>query len=308
MSELLVSLIICTRNRREILDRCLGSLLPQAFRREELEVLVVDSASSDDTPGLLDEYCRTYPRLRRVREEVKGLSRARNRGWSEAGGRYLTYLDDDAMIPDGYVDNLVSVLHEHQPDLLGGPIYPYYTSPKPSWFRDEYEIRRFEDRSGFSATCRVSGGNYTIRRDLLERLGLFDTNLGMNGDMPLIGEERQVLEKYRASTPKHLQKVYYSLECSILHHTPAEKMTVKGILARYFISGRTMQHIFKYDRKFVVNHVVAMPGKYVRRIASEVWSKGVRDADYVDIIRFFFYDLGVVWQYLVAGRRASRKS
>jgi glycosyltransferase involved in cell wall biosynthesis len=87
-----VSVIIPTHDRRELLSLTLRSVLRQ--RDVDFELLVVDDGSSDDTSELVHEV--HDPRVRLLRHEVAlGVSAARNHGIEEARGRWVAFLDDD---------------------------------------------------------------------------------------------------------------------------------------------------------------------------------------------------------------------
>ena len=88
----LVSIVVPTRNRAPLLGRTLASALAQ--RLVPLEVIVVDDASTDATPALLDEI--GDDRLRTVRHPQRcGVAAARNTGVAAAAGRWVAFLDDD---------------------------------------------------------------------------------------------------------------------------------------------------------------------------------------------------------------------
>ena len=87
-----VSVVIPTRNRSALLSRTLRSALRQ--EHVEFEVIVVDEASSDDTPALLSAVGDS--RVRVLRHEMpRGLSGARNHGAEHARAEWLAFLDDD---------------------------------------------------------------------------------------------------------------------------------------------------------------------------------------------------------------------
>lgn len=92
-----VSTIIPTYNRADILDRAIDSVLGQTF--EDLELIVVDDGSTDDTAELIAEY--DDPRLTFIEhDENRGGSVARNTGIEHASGDYFAFLDsDDAWRP-----------------------------------------------------------------------------------------------------------------------------------------------------------------------------------------------------------------
>ena len=87
-----VSVILPTRNRRALLEMTLRSVLWQ--REVDLEVIVVDEASTDSTPALLDTV--TDPRVHVIRNDApRGVSSARNQAVAVARGEWLAFIDDD---------------------------------------------------------------------------------------------------------------------------------------------------------------------------------------------------------------------
>ena len=87
----LVSVILPAYNRAEQVKRAALSVLAQT--EENLELIVVDDGSADDTLSALGEI--RDPRLRIVRQEHGGACRARNRGVSLARGKYAAFQDSD---------------------------------------------------------------------------------------------------------------------------------------------------------------------------------------------------------------------
>lgn len=243
MVQPLVSVVVCTFNRAGLVSRCLTSLLAQTAAAECFEVLVVDNNSSDATPEAVARVIAGAPGFRMVREPVQGLSRARNRGAREARGLYLTYLDDDAFVAPDYLEQLIAALGAYRPDLLGGPVYPFYEAKKPAWFKDCYETREYERTTRLSETCRVSGGNFTIRAEVLESLGGFDERLGMCGGNMGFCEDAGVLDAYRAAVPRERQRVCYCLECPVRHSVPAKKMRLGYMLARQYRLGKSLDRM-----------------------------------------------------------------
>jgi glucosyl-dolichyl phosphate glucuronosyltransferase len=237
ISHPVLSVIIGTYNRPELLERCLDSLLVQSSGFSVCEILVVDGSTNDATHQLVDGYTARESSIRYIYEVKPGHSNARNRGYYESKGDYLIYLDDDTMMPVEYLENVLDVVQKHAPDIIGGPIYPYYTSPKPRWFRDEFEIRKYEEQSGFSTRCSISGGNFIIGKSVLASLGLFDPNYGITKGRLNMLDDAKVLALYRSQTSPDQQKVYYSLECYVKHHTPREKMRLFYILKRQYMTG-----------------------------------------------------------------------
>ncbi|WP_273838467.1 glycosyltransferase family 2 protein [Halococcus sp. PRR34] len=87
-----VSVVLPTHNRADVLPRALDSVLEQTH--ENLEVIVVDDASTDDTESVIGDY--GDDRITYVRhEKSRGGSGARNTGIERASGTFVAFLDDD---------------------------------------------------------------------------------------------------------------------------------------------------------------------------------------------------------------------
>lgn len=91
-----VSVIIPTFNRAHFLSAALDSVRAQS--ESDLECIVVDDGSTDETPALLAKYQAFDHRIHYVRQENSGPSAARNRGLRQSKGRYIQFLDSDDVI------------------------------------------------------------------------------------------------------------------------------------------------------------------------------------------------------------------
>ena len=110
-----VSVIIPTYDRADILPRAVDSVLGQTF--EDLELVVVDDASMDETPHVLAEY--DDDRLHYVRHsENQGGSAARNTGLEHATGEYVAFLDSDDAWRPRKLDRQVAELDRRDDDWV----------------------------------------------------------------------------------------------------------------------------------------------------------------------------------------------
>src|SRR5262245_8210926 len=111
----LVSVIIPTHNRVGPLQEALASVYAQEGEGKlfDLEIIVVDDASSDATPQAL----RGYPDIRYIRlDKNHGLSGARNVGIKASTGKYIAFLDDDDLWMSDKLSLLVPIL-ESDPNV-----------------------------------------------------------------------------------------------------------------------------------------------------------------------------------------------
>jgi len=109
----LVSIVIPTRDRAHYLPMAVKSALGQSY--PQVEVVVVDDGSTDETPMLLEEMAGREPRLRVVRhEEGCGAPRARNAGAEAARGEIIGFLDDDCVYHPEKVQRQLRELSPHR--------------------------------------------------------------------------------------------------------------------------------------------------------------------------------------------------
>lgn len=299
-----LSVIVCTYNRSGLLADCLDSLERQTLSRDRFEIVVVDNNSTDDTREVTAKHQAYLSNIRYIFEPTQGLSHARNRGCAEATGTHLVYVDDDARVPPRYLSSVLSALDRAQPDILGGPVYPFYTTAKPRWFRDEYEIRRYADQSEFSTSCTISGSNFVIRKELLRQLGGFDPGFGMRGNEQRLGEDRKLLELYRRGTPIAAQRVYYDLDCVVLHWVPPRKMRVLYVLGRAFRAGRMIAIVTGTGStpESLAAPVIRYPRTLHRMLRAQL-ANGVRQIDWIEIARALTVQAG---KFLEGSRQSGR--
>jgi glycosyltransferase involved in cell wall biosynthesis len=107
MKPLLASVVICTRNRAAALSQyALASLARQ--ERRPWEVVVVDDASTDDTPRVAADHRAAFERFTYVRNDTpRGLSYARNLGVRKATGDVIAFMDDDSCAFPNWLSELL---------------------------------------------------------------------------------------------------------------------------------------------------------------------------------------------------------
>lgn len=110
-----ISVVVPTRNRWRDLKRCLDSLMRQSLR--DVEVIVIDNGSTDDTPKLL----KSYP-VRVVRDETENLAHLFNVGWRKASADIVAYINDDAEAHPFWLENIIKAFDESDDvGAVGGP-------------------------------------------------------------------------------------------------------------------------------------------------------------------------------------------
>lgn len=254
--SVVISVVVCTYNRCDLLAQVMQTLINQTLQKELYEIIIINNNSKDNTSNVSSQLIKNNPdtNIRYILETKQGLAHARNRGWKEARGKYVAYIDDDARAESGWLRNIFSAFINTTPEplVVGGLIYPFYLSKKPEWFKDEYEIRSWGDKPRFLVPKEsFSGSNMIFTKTILEKFRGFNTRVGVNGTTLSTGEETSLfLELWDYYGNCNI--FYYSPDIKIFHYTPLEKMSLKYVLKRSFASGQSFVYVFEsktFNRK-----------------------------------------------------------
>jgi glycosyltransferase involved in cell wall biosynthesis len=182
-----VSVIVPTYNHVHYLADCLNSLASQSM--DDFEVLVIDDASTDNTSEVIEAYKAHFgERLiyRRLESNV-GRGAVRNYGIEIARGEYITFLDsDDAYLPEK-VECQAKYLDEHQNAGAVTCSYAYVDKDMKRIGSNPGAPRGFVGLFGEEEGVFEDGtGFLMVRREILERTGLFDLRLSAGEDTDLI--------------------------------------------------------------------------------------------------------------------------
>lgn len=115
---MILSIIIPVYNVGRYLDSCLDSLTRNYKNQGNVEVLLVDDGSTDNSSEICDLWSRKHPYIKVIHKKNGGVSEARNIGTSEAKGEYIAFVDSDDMVCAGFIEKVVKVLDKINTDIL----------------------------------------------------------------------------------------------------------------------------------------------------------------------------------------------
>jgi len=176
-----VSIVLATHNRASLLPLALDSALDQQY--ENLEVLVMDDGSTDETPEVLAGYARRLPRERFRFERHANIGQARtlNRGYKLARGELLGYLSDDDLLAPELVPALVAALSK-RPDAVA--VYPgYRLIDAEGLVTDTWLPLEYTPTAALSRHDTIIGPGALARRTALEASGGWDPSYRWMGDL-----------------------------------------------------------------------------------------------------------------------------
>ncbi|MCG3267386.1 glycosyltransferase family A protein [Yoonia sp. I 8.24] len=175
-----ITVIIPVFNRAEHIRPAIESVLRQDATLP-LDVLVVDDGSTDDTPQILSDLAAEDPRVRIVRRENGGVTRARNTGLENLlpETAFVTFLDsDDIMAPDRFTTDLQILLDEPDVAITYGDMLITFEIDRDT-FSVPTDAKQIVLTSIHLACC-------LYRRPLIEKIGKFDEGLEMAEDTDFI--------------------------------------------------------------------------------------------------------------------------
>ena len=210
-----VSIIIPAHNEERHIEKCIESLLAQEYR--DIEIIVVDNGSSDNTSKIVERYVESYGgkvRLLRMESNI-GPGGGRNAGASNATGEILVFVDADMVFPPDYVTKLISPIQRGEA-LLTTHANEYVANVENPWVKIQGQTVR--------STGRRTGEVFrAVKKDFFISHGGFDPSLHYHDDRTFFyktGAKAKVVE-----------------EAYCYHNNPD---TAKEIFRRNYLIGRTL--------------------------------------------------------------------
>lgn len=212
-----MSLVICAHNEEKYIGKCL-QFATKNSKGKFNEILVINNTSTDRTK----EIALSYRGVRVVDEYEKGLVKARQRGYMEAKGDIIAYIDADTQMSEGWIDIVVSEFANNQNMVcLSGP-YIYYDFSKWKQFLSKIYWYILAYPTYLIVGYMAVGGNFVIRKDVLKKMNGFDTSI------EFYGEDTDIAR--RASK---FGKVKFRLD--FIMHSSARRLKGQGMMKTAFI-------------------------------------------------------------------------
>ncbi|MEJ0038435.1 MAG: glycosyltransferase [Gammaproteobacteria bacterium] len=183
MSDVELTLVMCTRNRGAFLPAALEACARMTTARR-WELIIVNNGSTDDTATVIADFIAAdVIDARTVFEAQPGLARARNAGWRAARGEIVAFTDDDCYPAADYIDELCRCMSERALDYIGGRVLLHDPQDLPVTIQLRDTPLDIAPRS-FVPTGLIHGANMGAKREVLERVAGFDELLGAGTPFP----------------------------------------------------------------------------------------------------------------------------
>lgn len=243
-----VSIIIINYNTRELTQNCINSIFEKSTNIS-FEVILVDNASTDGSKEIFEKDTR----IRYIySSENLGFGKGNNLGYQYAKGKFIFLLNSDTELINNAIFELVNFLNIHpEISIVGGALYNKEMQPchsygllLPSFFREldmlfrgwltQRHKKRFNDslkEKEYAIVGYITGADMMLRRDSIEKVGLFDP------DFFMYYEETEMT--YRHSVNKNLSAFFPTAK---IHHFEGKSFAVKETRERMYLMSRRLYY------------------------------------------------------------------
>lgn len=183
----LVSIVVPAYNISSDLPRCLDSLIAQTY--QNLEIIVVNDGSTDDTAKIIDAYAARDSRIKAIHKENGGVTSARLCGVKEATGDWIGFVDGDDIIEPDMYERLIANAEKHGVDISHCGYRMVFPSGKVDYY---YNTGRIVEQDNVKGLWDLIEGGFIepglvcklYRRELFEGLSdWMDTSIRINEDL-----------------------------------------------------------------------------------------------------------------------------
>ncbi|MDE7286504.1 MAG: glycosyltransferase family 2 protein [Lachnospiraceae bacterium] len=253
MNRVILSIVIPTKNRANMLKKVLESIMEQKADQEAFEVIVIDNGSTDETKVVAKEYKKKIKNYRYIYDARPGLHVGRNRGLLESQGDVIGYLDDDVILFPNWINTVLSAFEDESVMYVEGSVIPYDMSLLTQDFRDKHECRRgswyfiqpiscFWERDITEDDMRVHkapagsffGANSVYRKRVLHLCGGFHPDGMPNNLLMYRGDGETHVACYML---EHKMKAMYYAQASVYHMIDVNRISDSYIRYMYFRTG-----------------------------------------------------------------------
>jgi len=218
-----VSVVIPVYNRAAVIERALESVLAQTYR--DMEIIVVDDGSTDNTVGVVRSICDDRIRCIPCKAN-RGSGAARNEGLNAATGKYVAFLDsDDEWLPEK-IEKQVALMESLSEDwgICQAGAYCIKDGVRTSTYRPKSVENGNAFRLYALGKLRCPTPNVMLRKSVLDEVGSFNEFLRRGQDTELF---LRVFRKFKmAVTPEALTSIHCDTIKQLSHHEEPARLKI----------------------------------------------------------------------------------
>jgi glycosyltransferase involved in cell wall biosynthesis len=258
-----LSIIIPTKNRCQYLQKALLSIEKQKLDQSLFEIIICDNNSVDETKKISYSFLNKFKNFKYIKTLEPGLHVGRNKGFQEAKGDILIYIDDDVEVFPEWLTTINDIFKDDDVVLVGGknlPKWEIFASNqilemwKPNKNSDKIldclSIIDLGNKIREISPYYVFGCNFSVRKNIIEKTKGFHPDGMPLEKIEYRGDGETAISDF---IKKNGYKTIYHPKASVYHMVPEERLTVKYFKKRGFDKGISNSYTDIRNGKFITN-------------------------------------------------------
>lgn len=288
----MVSIVVPIYNAAKYLPECIESLINQEYH--DIEILLVDDGSTDDSPVICCEYEKIDHRIRYIRKENGGVSSARNEGIRFARGKYLTFVDSDDYLDRNIINLAVKLMIESNADMIGWNALIVNNNEK----RKAKDIRFCQDDfadiqaaliSNYTSECYCGDYIRAVWGKLLKSSVIHENNISFSEEL-YIGEDAVFLMEYM----QHIQSAVLTNEFGYYYRilpNSAVRRYKSDLYDQSIMQIRMMEKLVKNENnnEIIDCSLYVLQWTLLHDLLDNISSSPQKKKDYSDIYKWYKY-------------------
>ena len=240
------SVLVAVYNGADTIARCIESLLDQDYPPDRYQIIIVENGSTDDTAKIVKPYADQYPdRVKFLQSKAKGKQAALNLGITNSTADIIAMTDADCIAVPHWLAQLVQPYTDPQVGGVGGLITAYVHPDRTIYeqFSEDHNPLINYISGDHEFLPHLDGANCSYRRDLLNKVGNYNTRL-------VISDDVDVCWRVQLQTGA---KIVYNPDAVIHHH---HRSTRTGLARQYYHYGYgeiVLDALYKHEANYPRN-------------------------------------------------------
>ncbi len=188
-NNIFVSVIIPIYNEEKHIAACIESMIEQDYPSEQMELILADGESSDNTVAIINNYTKKYKFIKLINNPERTVPYAFNKGIEISEGDYILFIGAHSILPKNYISRLISGAVSLNADNVGGvidtlPANDTLTAKTIALaLKNPFGMGNSMFRIGLSEIKQVDTVPFgCYKREIFDKIGVFDTDLTRNQD------------------------------------------------------------------------------------------------------------------------------
>jgi len=237
----MITIIFSTHNGSKTLPTMLEAIKKLSWSFDELKIIAVDNASTDNTVNILNSYVSQLP-LQVISCPERGKNKALNTALPLIEGELVIFTDDDVIPKEDWLIQLTSAANQQQEyDIFGGKISPQWPYEPPKWILESvplgmtFAITDENLPKGPIDPGSIWGPNMMCRSQIFFNGNRFNENVGPSQGNYIMGSETE----FTIRMSQLGSKCYFVPTAEVKHIIRENQLTRKWLLNRSLRSGKS---------------------------------------------------------------------